>query len=618
MRLPMINIADYPPTVGSDDWWPSYQKAVDTIRTSGKPGVIYTPGRKNPYLISKPILADADYLSFVGDGADVSVIQVKGECYSDAIQFGVGRTSIKNLGDLSIPQTLTPFSEYWIDSTLSPDGQQPYLDATADQRYGLRTRGIAYAYFQGTPFDMGPLGTVNWSETRQLTIDFVIYNPAGWYGGDQGIRLFGAGSPDAPKPSPFYCGVGGSSATISFDYAVSDGVHRRATFNLPAPSTPMQRISIQMDLTQPSVLAFVNRKQVAVTLASAGSAPKLNMSLLANEYRQFQLGTCLVDAAFNPGNITDQIIFGFKLTGAALYLDTGADGTQARIDNPGIPLNDLQQFFAPELSSFYALLPLRDAGNDWRCIPWESSQPGGAWFGVGSGLFLHDSSLGVSDTRIGNAVRDLTLAPATVSGPAGYGRALCHGPIYEFRAQDCRFTGGAHNFGALNGAVGYPLKVRDCEFTYGGDAAIYAQGNMWWGQRLTIKYWGREAIRALNSFLDLRQVFYAPGGPGDCVLKFHNASGAILDDHIIDFEGGGPALAYVWCEAGVNVGPTFLTLRNVTFGTQAKGSFYIVLKGNDTVTQSQGLATLILENCTPSTGYVIAQPIPGVWAVKQC
>ena len=612
MRLPIINIADYPPPVGSDDWWHSYQQAVDTILTSGKPGIIYTPGRSDPYPISKPILADANNLSFVGDGVDVSVIQVNGERYSDAIQFGVARTSRKKVGDSYIDQTLTPFSDFWVDAT-------PILDGSIGQppRYGLRTKGIAYAYFQGTPFDMGPVEMTNWSATQQLTLDFAIYNPAGWNGGDQGIRLFGLGSPDNRLPSPFYCGVAGSSTTLFFDFATSDSVVRRVQFTPMATAQPLdsylKRVSIQLDLTQPSVLAFVNGQQVAVDLTGIGPGWAAYLTLRANEYRQFQLGTCLVDAAFNPGNITDQTVFGFKLTSAALYQNSGAGTAQARLDGK-TPLNDARQFFTLEEADFSALLPLTNSGNNYRYIPWQSAQPGGAWSGVGSGLFLHDSSLGVPDTLGGNAVRDLTLMAATVPGLIGYGRALCHGPIYDFKAQDCLFIGGAHNFGALNGAVGYPLKVHDCQFERGGDAAIYAQGcGMWWGERLTIKYWGREAIRSLSSFMDLRQVFYAPGGPGDCVLKFHNSVGGVLDNHVMDFEGGGPALAHIYCEAGADSGPTNLTLRNVIFGTEAAGANYVVLRGPDSPSGDYAPATLILE----STQHVGFSSIPGIWTVKQ-
>jgi hypothetical protein len=601
---------------GQTDCWGAFKQACDDClgdppNNNGinNPHTIYVPGSASPYVVSQPILADAQQLSFVGDGAYLSVIQAAG--FSDVLQFGVPRTS----GG----RTLT--SAFWVDATT-------ILDSSVSQpkRYGLRTNGIAYAYFQGTPFDMGPQGTANWSGTRQLTIDFAFYNnsAAGWYGGDQGIRLFGVGSADGKAPSPFYCGV--SNAIVRFDFAASDGVWRFVTFALPTPSLLLQRVSIQLDLTQPAVQAYVNGVQVAVSLfayvngvpvsvslAPAGGAS--NLFLQANEYRQFQLGTRLFDAGFNPGNITDQTVFGFKLTGALLYNDAGpnpVNAAQARID--GAPLNDLRQFFTGE-NAFYAFVPLQDAGNAYRHIPWIGAQPNG-YLGVGSGLFLHDTSLGSGETRLGNSVRDLTLKAATVPGLTGYGRALCHGPVYDFKAQDCIFWGGAHNFGALNGAVGYPLKVRDCEFDYAGDAAIYAQGNMWWGERLTIKYWGREAIRSLNSFMDLRQVFYTPDGLHDCVLKFHNSRGAILDSHVMDFEGGGPMLAHVWCEAGVNDGPTFLTLRNITFGTRAEEAHFIVLRGTDATGGGHDPATLTVENCPPRSGYFIAQPIPGVWTVK--
>ena len=129
MQPPLVNITDYPPAIGSNDWWPSYQKVVDAILASKLPGTIYTPGRIEPYLISRPILADAPNLSFVGDGERLSTIQVDG--FSDAIQFGVARTSVKQLDHGTIAQSLTPYSDYWIDCKLAPDGQHSYLDASA-------------------------------------------------------------------------------------------------------------------------------------------------------------------------------------------------------------------------------------------------------------------------------------------------------------------------------------------------------------------------------------------------------------------------------------------------------------------------------------------------------
>jgi hypothetical protein len=609
------------------DCWRKFQDACDACLSElpRQPHCIYVPGNSLPYYVSRPILADAEYLSFRGDGEYLSVIQAKE--LSDVLQFGVTRES-RSLPGAPAKQL---DSSFWVDAT-------PYLDSTVGRRHGLRTNGQAYVYFHGTPFDMGPPEQANWSHTQQLTLDFAIQIEGGWIGSGDGVRLFGVGDWDHENPSPFYCGFqayDNSSSTLSFYFATSDGVARRARFFVPSPSPLLQRISIQLDLTRSVVLAFVNGTQVSVNLdtyigagwQAVASLPP-NLSLQANEFRQFQLGTCLVDAPFNTGNITDQTIFGFKLTWASLYLNGGPGTLQAH--RLGLNLSDSQRFFVQEPSypsgspapaPFTAFLPLQDPrdpsedpSNVYRYVPWVCGSAD-ASYGVGSALFLHDTSLTDNDTRKGNIVRDLTLKASP-----SYGRALCHGPVYDFKAQDCIFTGGAHNFGALNGAVGYPLKVRDCQFEYGGDAAIYAQGcGMWYGERLTIKFWGREAIRSLRSFLDLRQVFYAPGGPGDCLLKFHDSGGGILDNHVIDFEGGGPALAHIYCKAGISSGPTRLTLRNVVFGTNAPRRYNVVLDGPAFPGAGYAPATLTLDNTQASVLRLPRSPWwrPGLWSVRQ-
>ena len=138
--------------VPGTDCWAAFQKACDASLLDGKPHCIYVPGHALPYRVSRPILADASMLSFRGDGEGLSVIQAIG--HHDVLQFGVRRDS--NVRD---PITDTwkkrkVDSTYWVDSNATVQGVPDYLDAYAGQRYGLRTNGDAYVYFQGTPFDM--------------------------------------------------------------------------------------------------------------------------------------------------------------------------------------------------------------------------------------------------------------------------------------------------------------------------------------------------------------------------------------------------------------------------------------------------------------------------------
>ncbi|MBV9125332.1 MAG: hypothetical protein JO112_18410, partial [Planctomycetes bacterium] len=99
------------------DCAPAFQAACDDCRADGRPHVIYIPGNAAPYLLNQPIFADADNLAFVGDGERLSVIRVNGQCFPDALQFGVRQTSIKvTASGMHIDQTLTPVSDFWIDA----------------------------------------------------------------------------------------------------------------------------------------------------------------------------------------------------------------------------------------------------------------------------------------------------------------------------------------------------------------------------------------------------------------------------------------------------------------------------------------------------------------------
>src|ERR1700740_3569909 len=90
----VINITQPPySAVPGADCWLAFQQACADCLTDGKPHGIYVPGNALPYLLSRPILADALNLSFAGDGAYLSVIQAAGERFSDVLQFGVPRVS---------------------------------------------------------------------------------------------------------------------------------------------------------------------------------------------------------------------------------------------------------------------------------------------------------------------------------------------------------------------------------------------------------------------------------------------------------------------------------------------------------------------------------------------
>ena len=177
--------------------------------------------------------------------------------------------------------------------------------------------------------------------------------------------------------------------------------------------------------------------------------------------------------------------------------------------------------------------------------------------------------------------------------------------------------------GAFNGAVEYPIKVRDCEFQYGADAAIYAYNNgMWNGSRLTLKYYGRTAVRAVASFNHMTDIFLTDSNYCDTVFKFHLGNGALLENVVCDFEGAiFPATAYVWCDVGADIGSqgTRLTLRSFAAGALGRSTVLVELVGQDTPDAHHNPSRLLLDDAGPFEAYApgnkFPPKIPGIWSI---
>src|SRR6185295_14736 len=175
----LLNVVNYGALADGRDCAPAYQAAVDDLLASGKPGVIYTPAAADTYKLHAPVLCDAPFARFLGDGPDQSVIQST-FCWPP-LTFGVKRNS------LGVPLTL----DHYVSTTL-------VLDSTAAGKWALKTKGDAHVGFVGSPFDCGPADHQFWGGTNQFTVDFAV--AAAPFKQD----LVVCGLMDKQKPSPWF------------------------------------------------------------------------------------------------------------------------------------------------------------------------------------------------------------------------------------------------------------------------------------------------------------------------------------------------------------------------------------------------------------------------------
>jgi hypothetical protein len=574
--------------------WVRLQSFIDHLKTEqASEGVgslgfeLYFPACKLGYFIDRPLLCDVQNLSLRGDGMCLS--SIRSIHPHDILVFGLRRDAI---GGPTGPQTLN--ASFFEDGS----GVTQNLGRTL---FALRTRGSAFGYFQGTPLDRGEDDYASWGNTKHLTIDFFVSSHAGWTL-PQGVRLFGIGAVDQDLQC-FSCVVNPDSPVVGFDFLTNDGGRRRAEFNLPSKATMDYRISLQLDLVDREVAAYVDGVEVDVNSAKLGmdwSDKSKPISLNATDFREFQLGTAIFGNQINPGNISDITIYGFKLTHALLYTSNRAGESQVRTD--GQSISDQRQFYSLEGGAFSCLLPFDAFDPVHRRIKWIANNGNKNWHGYG--YFLHDSWLLPSNTIAGNTVSDLHIGHP---GDAYYGRQIVHGPVYDFSLRNIKSEGGSQNLSAMNGAVGYPIKVRDCQFEYASDAAVYAKENgFWFGSNLTVKYYGRTAIRSYGSFITLRDCFFTQSNAGKCsvVFTFHRGFGGLLDNVHVNFEAGeGPTEAYVRCELPVEFdrGP-HLTLRNFIAGTFGPTTKFVELTGKDIGASKVKPGTLLLENAFTTAG----------------
>lgn len=285
---------------------------------------VFIPGAKDPYVVKSPVFVDGTFIRFQGEGSGAShgsrIAMATGSAFPNFV-VGLSRTA----GGVVPNAIYRP--DLW-------NGGSPKLDATAvsgaGRRWGLRTNGDLFVFSHGSSLSHGGISPTYgdqpsyWIEESCLTIDFAIEGFAA--GKVPSGPLFGVGY--NLFPSPYFVNSGGNGSfgiTISYQTA-KFGPATTSTYTFSAGSAVgVQRISIQVDLVNRVVLAWVNGTQVAVT----GPPPPVGAMFL-----EVEDSTWVMNAVVNSGANVDFALYGLCVSRCPRYANNGV-GT-AQVVHPSI------------------------------------------------------------------------------------------------------------------------------------------------------------------------------------------------------------------------------------------------------------------------------------------
>lgn len=570
MTTPRVNVVTDFGAVAGTDCTSAFQSAADWFTTNNTPGYLYVPGATSTYQLSNPTFIDQDGVWVVGDG---EASQIQGVGCTTVLQFGIKR-SPQGLGNLS--------SGYWVSSS-------GVLDSSAQSKFGLRTNNNSHISFIASPFDHGPNDGTYWAGVRQLTIDLAfVVNNATWP--SNGVQI--AGLMKSQKPSPFFV-ASDRNVYLYLSFQTSDGVVRSARC-LFTPSTSLIRLSFQLDLAQGTVLAWINRTQVAVDLSLIGAGWGPGLSLIANRHSPFNMGTLASDAITVGelfGGDVDVTFFGLKLSNASLYTNGSVSSSQARLD--AATLNDSQQYFTSE-SSTVAYLPLAAGQNSYHRVPWQSGAAGASQ--TGAGLFIDKNGSVPNAAARGQGVSNLKVSCGNY-----YGVCVSTGWALDFRAENLICQGGAHGIGTPNMGSTYPVKLSNCVLQNNQDSGYYGWFQILWADQLTIKSYGRTAMRLGGTSCLVRNLFCTDSTTCDYVAEMYDITGSgglnRFEGFVIDFEGDFPSKAYFYAEAMSHTLGSSLCLADGVFGTVGAGSYLVILAPSLGSAANTNAALCRLERC---------------------
>lgn len=430
-------------------------------------------------------------------------------------QFGVGR--LLN-GKLLTANSLN----FWPPSA-------GVLDASAGQRWALRTSGIIPSFGDDTPWALGPPVTTSpfdhsrWGGVQQLTWE-VCLQPNGrnagftTFPGDQGP----IGGMIAPVggAAPFYAWYWTGWCQLVFTTA--DGVQRKAGFTIPT-GKPFLHLAIQPDLANGAIYAGIDGQWVPVTY----DAPiPVGSRLAANDTGiAFNIGAVHPSSGtgwnWDGGGPYDQTFHGFKLSKGMQYVPARS-GPMVRVDSQ--PNTDNLRYFAREPNTI-ACLPLDDAGNAYRQIRAQTGYDYDVW-GILSSPGLNE----YGSTTIN--VEGVTFLCGSANQGA-YGSAVRLGSQEQAFFSKCGFSGGAKNLGQHYLFADAEQYFTDCIFDGASDAGIGVARGI---TRLTnskVNNWGKHCVTSLGGGVRIDYMLAAPSYYPNAIPidVWDDSSGVMLDVH---------------------------------------------------------------------------------------
>jgi hypothetical protein len=521
------------------------QAAVDALKAAGGGTVVLdgVGGPSVPWVIRRPVLLDGGGLALRGLGKMTTYVTSDG--------------------------TFSPFIHGYLRAREAPashwESLSPYLDATAGQRYGIRTAGVRNVSFPASSFECYP-----WESVRKFTIDFAILCHS--FSADQSVPLFGVSDRNG-KPAPLLVGLGTEANRIN----VSLQVQGLGFVNFPINWKPtlgtFHRVTIQVDLDAGSCALWADgdRKGVVTAAALAGK------SLVKKEDNAVgRLGSVSYDQyswGQNWGGPHDTLYGGFKVTPSLVYTP---DQTQARID--GQPITDARRYYDHAADTVFSL-PLAEPAPPDRLVPWRGPFVAGVGNARGYGQLLKQGT-GGQDVCTGLRISDVWVA----SSFAPYGCGLLVGGANDLYVRDAKVNGGAYSLLNAPTFVGYPHAYDRVTFSRGAIAGFVAHRTTLRMQTCQHISYGRHAMMLLGANAVIHQGLFAevPGCESAVrILDGQSGGSYVFDDGtLFDFEGTQPSRSNIEIDGhatgGVLPPSTTLFLQNMALARPGALNAYVV------------------------------------------
>jgi hypothetical protein len=411
------------------------------------------------------------------------------------------------------------------------------------------------------PIPYGQFAHKGWGDFRRITINLLLDDrsavlPAG--------PIYGMGEvlPHGYRPRPFHLISWGSGSWLEFRFATAESPETYRSF-LIAEGTPsgLKRITIQMDLINCAVQAWVNKVQVAtfpyINMGPTSSqtrllsfAPSDNLRLIPNDYHPFLLGAYgSTTQSRGGGPVMDLTIAGLAISSGLLYGDDGVGTPQRALGGGTVTDSSLARPPAGSLMGRLAIesiSPTRALAG--REIPVITGGAVAQGYGTSYGLM----SPAEQNLNCGGWLQNFAFRDFALRGTGWYGDLLSLGGIWNLEVVRMFFDYGFHNIGSPRmGASTYPVALTDLRFGYSFGSSYFGSCHDTEARNFTVLQPVQDVVTTVGSNVHLRGTFVGASlGRHTCAFYAEESGGDYrLEDIEIDNEGNvTPTVASVYME----------------------------------------------------------------------